>query len=819
MDNNYICGFCNVSNDGQEYTYFDSLGMKKSFFLSYNPMWEITSSRYVCMMPDGDQAMILAAGNRSPYNAIHPIQILNWSAIQESSLRSLWDQMVFSEETKNAVVLTTKTPTSLLHGVVEVLLLDESSDLLCSGYCREPEPMSYGYHPKTAEEPVKLFCRTDRKFISWSSFQKHIASDNGVALEVLRYESFEAKVILPKSIDDIGAAERFLDSLDSKTFDILKSSVSEYEDESGVFAREFRLEPPFVKPYLTARSLFKFWKEAYRVKPVLPTSSFLQQLQTTFGITFRKEDLPSFKTIISKENQVEIPVDIKEFGEAHHWEKPMMPEAYRILWARTSPSPYEPRPPQPFPRSMWQQLNDEEKKKIADEFWASREGVTAEASLRELLEAKPSNLANLGEFSRKVGMVPADKKDPGRLKGIISHNGAFEVKGFWCGLSGKPDSYWELLPPVPIPAPVPAPVPVLSNEASAVIQFWEKLKEAGWFYSLRDIVRFHTSVKTGALTILSGASGVGKSSLFKHYACFATACKEEGDLWKRINVVSTWMEPSDMLGWSRPLANGDSAFHYAPGGLQNFLEGLQNDEKSSKLSFLCFEEMNLAQAELYFSDFLQATSDPVSERKVINPKGKSFDISSLRIVGTCNIDHTTKPFTARFLDRCNYIDLLPSPEGQDSEHFFPKELPKIPDFQGLSLPDFGNESETSPDSIREVLKDKEAWMALVEALRTLEVFPGGRVRMAMVEYIQNRPAIGTTKEEILEEKDRIMRGVDETIAQRVLPKLILRNDWDRDVSFTKTMNEKLLPACRAMHMDLSEQFCERILASSSKARG
>ncbi len=368
-------------------------------------------------------------------------------------------------------------------------------------------------------------------------------------------------------------------------------------------------------------------------------------------------------------------------------------------------------------------------------------------------------------------------------------------------------------------------------ERLAILTVWQKLNKAGWKYSLRDIVRFHTSVKTGALTILSGASGVGKSSLFKHYARFATACETDGELWKRMNVVSTWMDPSDLLGWKNSLANSGSDFQYAPGGLQDFLEGLQKVERSGRLSLLCFEEMNLAQAELYFSDFLQAISDPSEERKISNPRGSVFKIPNLRIVGTCNIDHTTKPFTERFLDRCNYIDLSVPDCETAVDQFFPEQCPDDnPSFPKNGIPPF-QQKMISAIGINAAINQRaqndrdwaENWKKFVELLKKLNVFPNHRVRVSMAEYVLARPALLDLEDATLgDEKyyanlaDNFLLGLDEVLAQRVLPKLLLRGEWDKNDDFWPHVNSlKSLCERNKLNLTLSREFLDNHLNKGS----
>ena len=375
----------------------------------------------------------------------------------------------------------------------------------------------------------------------------------------------------------------------------------------------------------------------------------------------------------------------------------------------------------------------------------------------------------------------------------------------------------------------------MTEEEKAIVSFWDALTTAGWNYSLRDIVRFHTSVKTGALTILAGASGTGKSSLFKLYSRFATGTnefsqeQEEKGLWKRVNVVSTWMEPSDLLGWNNPMAKeGEEPFQKAPGGLFDFLDGLQSqDEKEGKISLLCLEEMNLAQAELYFSDFLQAISDPPEERKITNPKGEDFKIPGLRIVGTCNLDHTTKPFTERFLDRCNYIDLSSTGKEKSIEEFFPKKLPDtVPSLTPPSTVLYLREeiSDQAINQVSEVLQESK-WKELISVIGELEILPSARVRNSMLEYIVKRPALkdagvnsSAPRRFDIEESENIKLGLDEAFVQRVLPKLLLRGEWDKDVFFVKQI-AKLSGLFDANGLDfpLSKAFLGNHLTNGSRS--
>ena len=183
------------------------------------------------------------------------------------------------------------------------------------------------------------------------------------------------------------------------------------------------------------------------------------------------------------------------------------------------------------------------------------------------------------------------------------------------------------------------------------------------YYDIFDLANFHAAVKTRSLVILSGMSGTGKSRLVEVYAQ-ALGIKPECKL--IIPVRPSWNDDSDLLGYVdlnkmvyRPSETG-------------FIEILRDAEKNKDQIYLvCFDELNLARVEHYFSQLLTILEKPArSDRKlrIYSDSLKGFYNASeypseitigdnIFFVGTVNIDESTYHFSDKVLDRSNVIQL------------------------------------------------------------------------------------------------------------------------------------------------------------------
>jgi hypothetical protein len=202
-------------------------------------------------------------------------------------------------------------------------------------------------------------------------------------------------------------------------------------------------------------------------------------------------------------------------------------------------------------------------------------------------------------------------------------------------------------------------------------EFINTTRVQGLLYDEKDLYNFHTAMKSSNLVILAGMSGTGKSKLVKAYGQ-ALGLNEDYQI-TFIPVRPSWTDDADVIGYA------DTLNHvYRPGdsGVINAL--LSANQSTSKLHIICFDEMNLARVEHYFSQFLsvmEMESGPSKILRLYNDNLRAELTNSnlfppvipigdnVIFVGTVNLDESTYHFSDKVLDRANVITLkvLPFP--------------------------------------------------------------------------------------------------------------------------------------------------------------
>lgn len=303
------------------------------------------------------------------------------------------------------------------------------------------------------------------------------------------------------------------------------------------------------------------------------------------------------------------------------------------------------------------------------------------------------------------------------------------------------------------------------------MQFLEKLQEyienCGYTYEPRDVIRFHTSMKTGMITILSGSPGCGKSSLVELYARVLAGKKFEKGVkgLLQVDVNPSWAEPADLLGYWSPQDN--DVFLSARNGLYEYLREAMKNE--AEMYPVCFEEMNLACVEYYFSDFIQALAR--DKRTIYGYKhdgeAELEVCDNVRFVGTCNNDETSRRFSPRFLDRCNLIKLEDGTDWGFDTRQAGFEL--LSDQEPITAKIYA--SWSNEDSIA-VAPDKlvnSYFCKLSEAFSSIGAGISPRTRKHITKYVRSRPNV----ENVETEQERVLKALDEAVVQRVVPRCVI----------------------------------------------
>jgi len=201
------------------------------------------------------------------------------------------------------------------------------------------------------------------------------------------------------------------------------------------------------------------------------------------------------------------------------------------------------------------------------------------------------------------------------------------------------------------------------SEKTLIDQFELIAKSEGLYYDRKDLINFHTAVKTNSLVILSGMSGTGKSRLVR---CYAKALGIADDGFKVIPVRPSWNDDSDLLGFVDSM---HMVYRPSDNGFVNFLLDATDEKNKEKLYIVCLDEMNLARVEHYFSQFLSILEMPEKSRKLelYDVDSRLYNFSkykqeitlrdNIKFVGTVNIDESTFHFSDKVLDRANVIKL------------------------------------------------------------------------------------------------------------------------------------------------------------------
>ena len=261
------------------------------------------------------------------------------------------------------------------------------------------------------------------------------------------------------------------------------------------------------------------------------------------------------------------------------------------------------------------------------------------------------SLLYVGDYVHKKIMTKLDESEPIAVNEMEDTSVEENEKAIWEDVQ---DSEWEFIE-----------------------HFEAVAKKDGLFYTKRDLINFHTAVKSSSLVILSGLSGTGKSQLVQ---CYAKALGLGDEGFHMIPVRPNWNDDSDLIGFVDSM---HMVYRPSDTGFINTLMEACQERNKNKLYLICFDEMNLARVEHYFSQFLSILEMPEKSRilrlysseygsRLYNSDKYKQTVeigNNIRFIGTVNIDESTFHFSDKVFDRANVIklDIVPYTDWKTGE--------------------------------------------------------------------------------------------------------------------------------------------------------
>lgn len=310
-------------------------------------------------------------------------------------------------------------------------------------------------------------------------------------------------------------------------------------------------------------------------------------------------------------------------------------------------------------------------------------------------------------------------------------------------------------------------LPLKTKEIEFIEHLIQVTLDSGLLYEEKDLINFHTAMKVSNLVILQGMSGTGKSRLVQAYG------KALGLTEPHINFIPvrpSWNDDGDLIGYVDSLH-----MVYRPGdsGLINILKIAE--ENTDKLYIICFDEMNLARVEHYFSQFLSVL-EMEPHRRYLRLYNEDLESSlynasqypsrikigdNVLFVGTVNMDESTFHFSDKVLDRANIISLKVVPYEKLRTLPLDKKKVDYTPFKGfIEYDGFRNKNENIELTDQQLHLLWDLHQAMQKVHKNLGI--GQRIIRQIDRYMKNIPTHKSlTKEE----------AFDLQLVQRILTKL------------------------------------------------
>lgn len=323
-------------------------------------------------------------------------------------------------------------------------------------------------------------------------------------------------------------------------------------------------------------------------------------------------------------------------------------------------------------------------------------------------------------------------------------------------------------------------LPRLADSNVDEVTWLKKIKKGIKDYNIqfadRLLLSFHTALKTAEmspLTVLAGVSGTGKSLLPRLYAHFG------GINFISVPVAPNWDCQEAMLGYYNSI---DNCFDAQP--VLRFLAQTQRGRNNQNglddvMNLILLDEMNLANVELYFSEFLSKleTRRDYQDGDKNMPKllvkiGSKMDDEPLLLgrnvlwTGTMNQDETTKTLSDKVLDRGIILN-FPTPLSLESR---PGNSYLGPAASLIKRENWKNWQNVDAGITEEDLKPyKTVIEDINKQLNSTGRALGHRVWQSIESYIRLHPEVIYSDTDA--KKNAIKRAFEDQLVQKVMPKL------------------------------------------------
>ncbi|MER2192885.1 MAG: AAA family ATPase [Solibacillus sp.] len=268
------------------------------------------------------------------------------------------------------------------------------------------------------------------------------------------------------------------------------------------------------------------------------------------------------------------------------------------------------------------------------------------------------------------------------------------------------------------------------------------------------------AMRANILTILTGPSGTGKSSLIEAIGQAITNVKVT-----MIPVQSSWTDAQDLLGYFHP---NEKVFVATP-----FMEALAAARiaelaDQDELHIICLDEMNLAHIEYYFAQFLSIREQKQQKIAIYPPRYEQWAFAvdageieadfytkqsakeliekypasfmlpkNVRFVGTLNMDHTVKALSPKVVDRSLIIELVKLKDEQEQAMI--DEIVQHSNTQAIEVP-FTQFMEETAELDEQVLDKIMAISALFDDFRDIPLNSRGKKHLRAILSYWEQPS-------------------------------------------------------------------------------